>query len=632
MRALLRKEWQEHGLFLALLYVLGGLMLAGLWIRARSGISPLGAWITLIQAFGTLAAVLVANRLVMREYGAGTQLFLEALPIGRGRVLVSKWLAGFAALMLFFAPAYVVVLLAARDRVFLFGPLGGLAGALAVRSIVYLLCVYAGAFAIALTLRFRFAVWGVLAFAAMVLGFQLQMAPGEWPPFMLVRDSAAVDAVLPSWRELGPSAGLALLFIGAALLLALGGRGALPVALARPMSARGRTAVALALAGLAGLSNVLERRTAPPAFRLQQVVSHPGPPAVHIGWLHDVGGVPPAVLAARIGADLADMQGWLGLGTPAQLAQVWLVPDAGHASDDFTLARGGPGNQIVRAALGAPDLDLRQLLAAVRAAELVDLSPVQAWREDRGWLLPGFAIWWGLLHDGGTDDGAGAARDARRALLQARAAAAVRLLQAHGLDVDTALRRADTAEELLGDCLHDAFSWRAVQTLHDELGNSRFRALMRTALSGGAVNGIAALALASPTAGLLDEAGVPENALAGAVERDLARELAGAPPPRPVLDVQPVPQGGGMVALRYRVTGPAPDAAAVPPGLSVYYKRLRPMEPKVGRMDAAWAGGAASGILPVTFPGGVRVLVMAEASDPRLACRYRLGSVRKALP
>ena len=172
MRALLRKEWREHRWFLLCLYLTGGVLLGGFWIEARNTISPLTSWHELVEKFGTLAAVLVANRFVMREYGARTQLFLEALPIGRGAVLATKWLAGWSALMLFFVPAFGIVLFAARDRVYLGS---GLPVAIALRSIVYLLFLYAGAFAVALTLRLRFVVWGVLLLCMVTLDGRMQL-------------------------------------------------------------------------------------------------------------------------------------------------------------------------------------------------------------------------------------------------------------------------------------------------------------------------------------------------------------------------------------------------------------------------------------------------------------------------
>jgi hypothetical protein len=127
------------------------------------------------------------------------------------------------------------------------------------------------------------------------------------------------------------------------------------------------------------------------------------------------------------------------------------------------------------------------------------------------------------------------------------------------------------------------------------------------------------------TAGLLEQAGVPLSALAQAIGQPMGVD-AQAPATAPTLAVRAVPQGGGMAALRYRIDG------AVPSGLAIRYKLLRPMEPIVLPTDMAWAGAAPSGVLPATFASGARVFVMAEAFDPALGCRYRLGAVRQEVP
>jgi hypothetical protein len=147
---------------------------------------------------------------------------------------------------------------------------------------------------------------------------------------------------------------------------------------------------------------------------------------------------------------------------------------------------------------------------------------------------------------------------------------------------------------------------------------------MRAALAAPSADGVSALVQAPATAGLLERAGLPLDALAQAMARDLANN-EGRQQARAILDVQAVAQGGAMVALRYTVSG-------APAALAVRYKLLQPMEPRVDWSTAAWAGGAASGTLPTTFARGARVLVMAEANDPALACRTRLGAVRKDVP
>jgi hypothetical protein len=607
MMALARKEWREHWRFVLLLHLIGSLIFALLWMAGSSAVSPLMAWRSEVVMFGTLAAVVLPNRLVMREYGLGTQLFLEVLPIGRGTVLLTKWLAGWCGLMLFFVPAFCIALYAVRDQVYL---RAGLVAIVALRSIVYLLFVYAGAFAIALSLRFRFVVWGLLFLLVATLGERVQLPVAEWPPFLVAGEAMALLGATPPWRELAITAGLALGLMGVCLTLAVSARGALAVVLARRMSARARTLMAFAFGAVAGLTTLLDKRAPPPPFRLEQAVSSQLEPVVRVGWMGDVGGMPPARLAAQMSSDLAAMRGWLGL---RPLAPVSLVPDAWREAHEIRFEKARPNQLVVRAALGAPELALPQLRETVRIAEILDQSPAYAWREDRLWLLRGFSAWWEAERTRGYAE-----------LLRRRADLASRLLRAHGLDEETALRDADTTDELLGECLGAAFAWRAVDTLHGRLGADRYRTLMRAALGQPSPDDARSLVRVAATADLLEQGGLPLPRLALAMRQDLGHDRIAAPPS--ALQVQAARLAGTMSELRYRISG------ATPSGLTVRYKALRPAEPSVDPETTYWAGTGTSGVLPATFSAGTRVFVMAEAFDPALGCQYRLGAIRKALP
>jgi hypothetical protein len=605
MKALLRKEWREHRWFLLGLYLAGSVMLGIAWILARSEITPLMSWQRLVAAFGPLAAVLLSNRLVMREYGAGTQLFLEALPVGRGRVLAVKWMFGWTALLLFFVPAFGLVLFCVHERVNL---ANGLPVAVGLRSAAWLAFLYAGAFAVALTLRLRFFVWGMLFFGGVLLNQQMRQSLAHYPPLSLVLDELVLESAIP-WSWIAVATALASGFAAVACLLAFAGRGALPLVLARPLSARTRTMVAFAIAGFAGLTTLLEHRTQAPPFQLEDAVSSRGEPAVRVGWRQDVAGMPAAQLAERIAVDLATVRDWLGLG---RLAQTALVADVWREPDDVGFSSASGNQVVIRAALGAPEVSVAQLQETVRVAQIIDQAPIQRFREDRDWLLWGFSGWWGGPRDA-----------ARRALLGRRAAAAGRLLKAHGMDAGAALRQVGVANELLGDCLVDALAWRAVQSLHDRLGEARFRALMRTALAGPAGDDARALFGIRSTADLLAQAGYPLDELAQSVDQALVSSATAA---LPALRVQVVPQAGAMAALRYRVDG------LLPPGLDVRYTVLKPMDARPSTTDMQRVGGKAAGMIPATFARGTRVLVAAEAPDPDLQCPYRVGAVRVELP
>lgn len=607
MRALIRKEWLEHRVFIMLLYLLGALLLAFEWQMAKVAITPLAAWHQLLVRFGTLAAIVVPNRLVVREYGLGTQLFLETLPLSRLRVLLGKWLIGWGWLMLFFLAALSCVLWSARHKVDLDPSFVAMIGA---RSVAYLSFVYAAAFAVALTLRYRFFVCLIAVVALVVVDSQLQLPVAEWPPFYLVKDSMVLERDDVPWRQLGITLALGAGLLCASLLLAMSVRGALVIALARRMSARTRAVLVLVTAVIMSLPALFEKRTAPPPFSLQQAVSSSARPPVHVGWQRLVGGVPAPRLAAMLSADLTRMQDWLRL--PA-LWEVSLVPDAALDPDEFQFGEVGGNHLALRAALGHPDLAVHDLEAAVRGSQLIALSPIYGWREDRRWLMWGFATWWGARQD-----------TQYQAVLQQRAQAAARLLAAHGLDYGTALRNAAIVYERLGGCLSDAFAWRGVQALYDRFGEERFRALMQAALGKPLPDDVASFARVRATAQLLEEAGMPISELAGAMQQELPEPALGAS--TSALKLTAARLAGDVYELRYDVQG-APASA----DLSIRYKPLRPMETSVNRKTLYWAGAQPQGVVPASFAGGSRVLVIAEVRDAHLGCSYRLDAVRKEI-
>jgi hypothetical protein len=163
-----------------------------------------------------------------------------------------------------------------------------------------------------------------------------------------------------------------------------------------------------------------------------------------------------------------------------------------------------------------------------------------------------------------------------------------------------------------------------VQTLHDRIGPERYRSLMRAALGQPLPDDARGLVRVASAADLLEQGGLSLRGLALAMRKELGQDAGAAPPS--ALQVQARRLEGSMSELRYRITG------AAPAGLTVRYKALRPAEPSVEPATTWWAGTATSGVLPATFAAGTRVFVMAEAFDPALGCRYRLGAVRKELP
>lgn len=613
MTALLRKEWREHRAALAIVLLLClGMALIELRM-ASDAISPLMAWHGLVVHFGVLAAVFVANRLVLREYGAGTQLFLETLPVSRVAVILVKWCMGCLWLLLALACAYALILFEAREAV----PLDPLfVTAMGLRALAFLLLVYGVAFVVALTLNLRYYVWGLLLVAAIMLDQTLQLPLGDWAPFYLIKQTMVLERQLPA-LQLAITLALAAAVFAAALALVLLARGALVTALARRPSARTQTVmVLLFMLGFWAMTLLAPKVEPPPVELANAVVSDAGPvaPRVKIGWRRDIGGIGAAQAANTMARDLAALQAWLAL---PRLADTLLVADGWSEPDEFKLGHGAPGQVVVRAALGDPALSLHDLMAMMGTVQVLDQAPAYRWREDRFWLLPGLAAWRQARHN-----------PAYAALLERRAQVAAAWLRrgAAGQDspLEAVLRQGAFTNERLGDCLNTALGARAVQLLADSLGEARLRDMMRQAFAP-QQDDLAGMLRTRSLDRLLEEAGLPLPTLAARLDAALAPAIT--PPASPRLTVQALALDGHLAELHYRL-----DQG--PPGerVTINYLPLRPGEVRAWIEQAASAPARASGVLPATFVRGQHVLVYGKAWDPALGCHVHFGAVHQELP
>src|SRR5215831_8022841 len=113
IRNLVVKELREHWLAFSALAVfsLMGLLLivlaAALTAEAGNALQPFRVFVI---TFGILIAMIACSRLVVREYQGKTQLFLESLPLTRGRMIAVKYVLGLGMVIGVAAIAYAGVL------------------------------------------------------------------------------------------------------------------------------------------------------------------------------------------------------------------------------------------------------------------------------------------------------------------------------------------------------------------------------------------------------------------------------------------------------------------------------------------------------------------------------------------
>ena len=116
---LLRKEVRQHWLpFLALaglcLLALGGMVA---WLMRASQVASVFEPVRIFLMIGVpLAAAITCGRLVVAEYQAKTQLFLEALPVSRIHMVLVKFAFGLLALLAMVLTTLAVAAVAGRRQ------------------------------------------------------------------------------------------------------------------------------------------------------------------------------------------------------------------------------------------------------------------------------------------------------------------------------------------------------------------------------------------------------------------------------------------------------------------------------------------------------------------------------------
>ena len=612
MHALLRKELREHRwVLLAMLLVLA-ICQASTLIAAKEMGSPMGAYQKLVVAIAPLMALVLANRLVVREYMGRTQLFLETLPVNRSQVLALKWLLGAALLVLAMAACLGVTLLAARGQVSLTPHYIAL---VAIRSASFIFLAYALAFAIGLTGRYRYVIWGVLAGSIIMADTAGQIATALWPPFLLVQESMVYERLQLPLRAVLITCGIAMALVAATFALALSAQGSLVVALSRRMTPREKSGVTIGILILMMAFGVIEMRKSKPAFKLRHAVHSADGPAVAVGIAN--GRSAAQELANLLSSDLARLQAFLALPQAPALAA---LPDDSLDGDAFQRAAlPNADGVVVRAAFTNSQFDREGFRAYALAASMQWYSHGRAAMEEKRWLLDGAAQW--LV-----------ARDLpqQQETLALRAAFAARLLQARQRDAGSAVRQWLTVREELGTCLSDALAWRMVSSLAQQMGEQRFQALSRTVLAARAPDDARASLFEPSFAQLLAQAGAPDQAalaeqfgrLFSAEQARLASTLAQIAMPQVSFTARPME--GRTYEVHYQVGKAAGDAAP----FSVRYVTLGPWDSEIPPEVLARVDTTRAGVLPASFTRGTRLFTAIERREALLGCSVRLAALR----
>lgn len=612
MRALLNKELREHRWVLLAMLILLAVGQVVAINNAETAGSPMVAYQKLVAIIAPLMALILVNRLVVREYSGRTQLFLETLPINRAQVVGLKWLLGAALLFLAMGACFGFTLLAASEQVVLTPRYIAL---VAIRSASFIFLIYALVFAIGLTGRYRHLIWSVLIFSVIMADAIGQLAVSEWPPFYLIKESMVYERLQLPLTAVLITCGIAVALVAAAFTLALSAQGSLVVALSRRMSAREKSGVTIGSLLLLTMFGVIELRKPKPAFKLQHAVHSEAGPAVAVGITGD-----PAqalTLANLVSSDLARLQSFLALPHAPELA---VLPDDTLDGDAFQRAALPNADGVVlRAAFTNSQFDREAFRSYALASWMQWYSHGRLAMGERRWLLDGAAQW--LV-----------ARDLpqQQQKLALRAAFAARLLQVRQGNAGTAIGQWLTVREELGSCLSDALAWRMVASLAQQMGEQRFLALSRAALAAPPPDHAWASLFEPGFSELLAQAQAPDQAmlaqqfgrLFSAEQVRLATTLHQIAMPQVRFTARPME--GSTYEVHYQVG--KDDGEGVP--FSVRYLTLDPWDAELPAELLARVDATRTGVLPASFERGTRVFTAVERREPLLDCSVRLAAQR----
>ena len=600
--ALLRKELHEHGVVLVAMLILGAIALYGLLLQGDEQGGRFIALTRFTMLFGVLLALVVANRLLVREYAGRTQLFLETLPIARARVFATKWLTGCALLLLIACGAWLASLQWIRRTEVLSwsdatGPL------LAV--LAFSLAIWSFAAMAAMLGRYRYVAW--IALAVTMLGANVIAGTTlmDFPLLRLLGSHVAMARALPDLLAFVQAGAVVVLCTSGAVALALSGSGAMASALSQRMTARERVFVIVALLAALTLLSTLQPKPVRPPFEIASGERVQGKYA-DVGVLPtaDVSAADAQALAATLAQDVDSLIEALHLDARAS---VFILPQQGlDRSAMQRAALGGEDGIVLKVAPNAP----RDAVRALTLHSLLgDATLGRGLKEDRHVLLDGLAAYWALRND-----------PAAREVWWLRAAAHEPALDA------AALTQWSVTSERVGECLSQAIAFDVFAALVEHSGLQSSLALMQRLLAIPPDN-FRVLFEPSPSA-LLAELQLDWERLAALAEhaRQRARERhAAALARRPEVES----------TVRWRraaSTGTTIEAALT--GVdryAVFYTPLDPWTADVGDMSRLDVRGAEA-VLPISPQAGARYLTAIEIDDPVLDCPVRVLAERIELP
>ena len=616
MIALLRKEIQEHGLVLSLLVLIAAVVSWFAIDAAHHDGEPtlLRFRYFVIVVLGS-AAYYVPHRLVGREYGSRTQLFLEGLPVSRALVVTAK--LGLGSAFVFALLVATLATFVAADATAL--PAPALVTNVLIRAALFVFTLFSACFMVGFLGRYRIPLV-VMSFALLItIENQTELELSRFGPFRLVDATFASEAGALPLDAVAWAAGLIVLFLATAYGLALTREGNLAAALAERMSQKEKVFVVLLIVSTVFVAYVVDERRQKVPFDLADAVVARGGPAFVKVVRHPAFGDPQA-LADDIHGALSRLSRELELD---RLPRVFVAGRVDLDPDRFERGQLEKSEGVVvRIKPDALPGQRARFVAWLVREVLSERSHGRVGHEPARWILDGFAERFG---------GAG-----RSGALRLRA-----LYGTEGRVVDRALLdRWLTFEEAVGVDVAAGVAWFGLETIERHKGEAQLFSFLQSALATDVPRDLRALFVGPTLEDHLRTIGWSEAELFAAWNADLvaarrahAADLERIPRLSADMRVEPLSDLTRRLSFALRPAAPEPDAprarlryASIQPHTTLVLERLVRVE------DHGWARAHEGVSLGGTWARGARVRWTFEVEVPALEGHVISGWRREAIP
>jgi len=468
---LLRKEFDQHWRALLVLTVLtlGGMALVSEGTQATGAAGSVFEGLhEILRLLMPLTAMVLSHRLVALEFRQKTQLFLEALPLPRWRMVAVKYLFGLAVILLLAGGALALACEAARATENLTPRFLAIVSA---RSIAWAWWCYSFLFLTGFLGRYRIFFYLSFGFGLLMVHTFSDIRLAEFGPFALM------DARFAYENSVVPSAALRVtLFLSAgftvlSFAMALVREGTVAALLGEKMSHREKMFLAATFAvGLAAFEILSERHSKDPFDLPSAIEEARGSVAVKVGFTADTERRRAGLLAGRTADELEALRDYVGAD---DLPPVFIVSRPEFGPKQFELGKIEEGEGLLaRANFHGAEFDERAFLTWLVREVIVAHTHGRADMEHKVWVLHGFLPLWenraDLLAPLGND-----------AVRLAQAAAALECGFGAG-----DLTRWLSLEKRCGNGQTRALAWAALKSLAQRHGADACRGFIRSVLGG----------------------------------------------------------------------------------------------------------------------------------------------------